>query len=57
MNLVSISVGAGATVCFGWLRDHHINMFMAFAIAAALSLFSAALILRLKPRADAAPVA
>lgn len=57
MNLVSISVGAGATVCFGWLRDHHINMFMAFAIAAALALFSAALILRLKPRADAAPVA
>jgi MFS family permease len=51
MNLVSISTGAGATVLLGWMRDQGIKMSLAFAVSAAISLFSAALILRFKPTA------
>ncbi len=50
MNLVSISVGAGATVVLGWMRDNHIKFSVAFAISAAVALFSAGLILLVKPR-------
>ena len=52
MNLVSISVGAGATVVFGWMRDHGIAFSFAFAICAAVALLSAALILLVKPRTE-----
>lgn len=52
MNLVSISVGACATVALGWMRDRHIKFSMAFAISAAVALFSAALILLVKPPAE-----
>ena len=30
MNLVSITVGAGATVALGWMRDHGIKFSVAF---------------------------
>jgi MFS family permease len=50
MNLVSISVGAGATVVLGWMRDQHISFSLAFAVSAAVALLSALLILFLKPR-------
>ncbi len=50
MNLVSISVGAGATVVLGWMRDQHIPFSLAFAVSAAVALLSALLILFLKPR-------
>ena len=41
MNLVSISVGAGATVVLGWMRDQHIPFSIAFAVSAAFcSIFS-----------------
>jgi len=49
MNLVSVSVGAGATVVLGWMRDHGIKFSVAFAASAAVALLSALLILRLKP--------
>ncbi|HEV2696214.1 MAG TPA: MFS transporter [Verrucomicrobiae bacterium] len=49
MNLVSISVGAGATVALGWMRDHGIKFSVAFAVSAAVALLSAGLILLLKP--------
>jgi MFS family permease len=52
MNLVSISVGAGATVVLGWMRDHGIKFSMAFAVSAAVALLGAALILLLKPRVE-----
>ncbi len=52
MNLVSISVGAGATVALGWMRDHHVKFSIAFAVSAAVALFSAALILLVKPKTD-----
>ena len=52
MNLVSISVGAGATVALGWMRDHGIKFSIAFAISAAVALLSAGLILLVKPRAE-----
>jgi MFS family permease len=52
MNLVSISVGAGATVVLGWMRDHDIKFSIAFAVSAAVALLSAALILLIKPKAD-----
>lgn len=52
MNLVSISVGAGATVGLGWMRDHGIKFSLAFAASALVALFGAVLILRLKPRTD-----
>jgi MFS transporter, Spinster family, sphingosine-1-phosphate transporter len=50
MNLVSISVGAGSTIVLGWMRDQGIPFSLAFTISAAVALFSAALILFLKPR-------
>ena len=52
MNLVSISVGAGATVALGWMRDHHVKFSIAFAVSAAVALLSAALILLIKPKTD-----
>ena len=52
MNLVSISVGAGATLALGWMRDHHVKFSMAFAISAAVALLSAGLILLVKPSAE-----
>jgi len=52
MNLVSIGVGGGATVVLGWMRDAGIPFSFAFAISAAVALFSAILILFLKPRTD-----
>ena len=55
MNLVSIGVGGGATVVLGWMRDKGIAFSAAFALAAAVALFSAVLILFLKPRTDLEP--
>ena len=52
MNLVSISVGAGATVVLGWMRDEGISFSVAFLISAGLALLSAGLILLVKPRTD-----
>ncbi len=52
MNMVSISVGAGATVALGWMRDHGIKFSVAFAVSAAVALLSAALILLVKPKPD-----
>jgi hypothetical protein len=49
MNLVSISVGAGVTVIFGWMRDHGIKFSIAFDALAALACLSAVLILLVKP--------
>ncbi len=50
MNLVSISVGALATVALGWMRDHGIKFSIAFVISAAVACLSAGLILLVKPR-------
>jgi MFS family permease len=52
MNLVSISVGAIATVALGWMRDHGIKFSAAFVVSAAVALLSALLILFLKPRPE-----
>jgi MFS family permease len=52
MNLVSISVGAGATVALGWMRDHGIKFPIAFAASAAVALLSVGLILLVKPRTE-----
>jgi MFS transporter, Spinster family, sphingosine-1-phosphate transporter len=52
MNLVSISVGAAATVALGWMRDQGIRFSVAFAISAAVALLSAALILFVKPHGE-----
>ena len=52
MNLVSISVGAVATVALGWMRDHGIKFSIAFAVSAAVALLSAGLILFIKPKTD-----
>ncbi len=49
MNLVSISVGALATVALGWMRDHGIKFSIAFAASAAVACLSAVLILLVKP--------
>ena len=51
MNLVSISVGAAATLLLGWMRDRGIKFSVAFAVSAAVALVSAGLILLVKPRA------
>ncbi len=53
MNFASISVGAGATVLLGWMRDHGIKFSVAFAGSAALALLSAGLILLVHPRSEA----
>jgi len=52
MNMVSISTGAGATVVLGWMRDEGISFSVAFALAAAVALLSAAMILFVKPRQE-----
>ena len=52
MNFVSISVGAGATVALGWMRDHGIKFSVAFAVSAAVALLSAGLILLVRPRSE-----
>jgi MFS family permease len=52
MNFVSISVGAGATVLLGWMRDHGIKFSVAFAASAAVALLSAGLILLVRPRSE-----
>ena len=52
MNLVSISVGAGATVVLGWMRDHQVNFSVAFAVSAAVALLSVGLVLLVKPRPE-----
>ena len=52
MNLISISVGAGATVLLGWMRDHGIKFSIAFALSAVVALLSAGLILLVKPKPD-----
>ena len=52
MNFVSISVGAGATVLLGWMRDHGIKFSVAFAVSAAVALLSAGLILLVRPRSE-----
>ena len=52
MNLVSISIGAAATVALGWMRDHNVKFSIAFAASAAVALISAALILLIKPRVE-----
>ncbi len=52
MNLVSISVGAVATVGLGWMRDQGITFSVAFAASAAVALLGALLILLLKPRPE-----
>jgi MFS family permease len=52
MNMVSISVGAIATVALGWMRDHGIRFSAAFAASAAVALLSALLILFVKPRPE-----
>jgi MFS family permease len=54
MNLVSISVGAGATVVLGWMRDHGIRFAAAFAAAAGVAFLSIGLILLVKPKAPMA---
>jgi MFS family permease len=57
MNLVSISVGAGATVLLGWMRDNGIKFSVAFAVSAAVALISAGLVLLIKPRVQPEPLA
>jgi hypothetical protein len=52
MNLISISVGGGATVVLGWMRDHGIKFSIAFAVSAAVAFLSAGLILLVKPRVE-----
>jgi len=52
MNLVSISVGAAATVALGWMRDHHVNFSLAFAVSAVVALVSAIMILFMKPKVE-----
>ena len=52
MNFVSISIGAGATVALGWMRDHGVKFSAAFVGSAAMALLAAGLILLLKPREE-----
>jgi MFS transporter, Spinster family, sphingosine-1-phosphate transporter len=52
MNLVSISVGAGATVVMGWMRDKGMSLALAFNVSAGIALLGAALILFVRPRPD-----
>ncbi len=53
MNLVSISIGAGATVLLGWMRDHHLRFSLAFSLGAGLAVLGVLLILQVKPRLPA----
>ena len=50
MNMVSISVGAVATVLLGSMRDHGIQLSSAFAGSALLAFLAAALVLRIRPQ-------
>jgi len=50
MNMVSISVGAGATVVLGWMRDEGISFSVAFALCAVVSALSAAAVLFIRPK-------
>ena len=50
MNMVSISVGAVATVLLGSMRDHGIELYAAFVGSALLAFFAAALVLRIRPQ-------
>ncbi|HEX7653809.1 MAG TPA: MFS transporter [Verrucomicrobiae bacterium] len=52
MNLVSISIGAGATVGLGWMRDHGIKFGIVFTLSALVALLSGFLILTVKPKTD-----
>ena len=52
MNFVSISVGAAATVGFGWMRDRGMGFSTALALAALACLASVVLILRIKPAGE-----
>jgi hypothetical protein len=52
MNLVSISIGACATVGLGWMRDHNMKFSAAFAASAAVALLSAVLVLFVKPKVE-----
>jgi len=52
MNLVSITVGAVATVALGWMRDCGIKFSVAFNLSAAVAALSAGLILLVKPPAS-----
>ena len=49
MNLISITIGAGATVVLGWMRDHDLRFTVAFTAAAAVAVLSIGLILLVKP--------
>ncbi len=49
MNLVSISVGGGATVVLGRMRDYGIKFSVAFTVSAVVALLSVGLILLVKP--------
>jgi hypothetical protein len=50
MNLVSISVGAGATVVMGRMRDSGVSLALAFNVSAAIALLGALLVLFVRPR-------
>lgn len=51
MNLVSISVGAAATVALGWMRDQGIKFSVAFVLSAGVALLAALMMLFLfQPR-------
>jgi MFS family permease len=52
MNLMSISVGGVTTVVLGRMRDHGIKFSAAFVASAVVALFSAGLILWVKPSAE-----
>jgi MFS transporter, Spinster family, sphingosine-1-phosphate transporter len=52
MNLVSISIGAVATVALGWMRDHNVKFSIALTASAAVALVSAGLVLLIKPRVE-----
>lgn len=55
MNLVSISVGAAATVGLGWMRDQGIKFSLAFVLSAAVALLAALLMLFLFQPRDQKP--
>ncbi len=55
MNMASVGIGAVATVVLGWMRDQGISFSVAFLLLAAVSLFSAVLILFLRPMNNCNP--
>jgi len=52
MNLVSIGVGAAATVAMGAMRDRGISLGVAFELSAAIALLGGVLVLFVRPRYD-----